>query len=115
MIGLNSVSSLAESSKLRHVNNRYKHEIKGEEDVFVTSHERKVAALHGERSEDVRVVAVCHSLQLRGHYNSDESLRKTFFSVRIQDTLELLQIVTRETMGLGGCGCMIHLAVMGEK
>ena len=67
-----------------------KHEIKGEEDVFVACHERKITTLHGERGENVRVVAVRHPFQLRGHYNLDEFLRETFFSVRIQDALELL-------------------------
>lgn len=71
--------------------------------------------MHGERGENVRVVAVRHPLQLRGHYSSDDALRETFFSFRIQDTLELFQIVAREAVGLGRCGCMIHLVVTGEK
>ena len=115
MIGLNSVWSLAESSKLHYRNSMRKHEIKGEEDVFVACHKRKITTLHGERGENVRVVAVRHPLQLRGHYNLDEFLRETFFSVRIQDALELLQIVAREAVGLGGRGCMIHLVVIGKR
>lgn len=114
-IGLNSVSSLAESSKLRHRNSRCKHEIKGEESVFVVGNERKITTLHGERCEDVGVVAVRHPLQLRRHYNLDKDFRETFFSICVQDTLELLQIVARETVGLGRCGCMVHLIMKEER
>lgn len=114
-IGLNSVSSLAESSKLRYRSSRCKHKIKGEEGVFVVSHERKITTLHGERCENVGVVAVRHPLQLRGHYNSDEDSRETIFSVCVQDALELLQIIACEIVRLGRCGCMVHLIMIGER